>query len=425
MEDPTQTEVERGHGAGSAMRSGVVTWTPTDVCSWLHDNRCGGYESLFLGNDISGSVLLDVDQQALKEMGVHSVGDRMKITVAIKKLRASCRSEVGRRLGTASSTFSTLSGYSINGTNSSTVTPSSTINGARGPQRIPPPLSLSHSAARDARLPSLASAGATASANLSAHGSRLNSLSANSTTAGDRRGTSPRSNPPTAPAPRVGLPPPPPITTQQTPTRGNLNAPSISTTAASPVSSSPSPSRWGAVPTLSLSKAGQVAQSHRKTGSLSSASAFSPSHHPAHQLQQPRPSTSSGGYHHQPLSSHPYAASSSPTLDVFRPGSRGRENLSPITESPITPDGPRSASTGSTSSSSNAYQGFTVGRGGFARPSTPAGTVSVPAFGSYEDVMRKTVKFFMGDGADGAGGKTVSVEGTQSGREVLGRCAHA
>lgn len=51
----------------------LKSWDDTMVARWLTDNRCGSHANTFAVNDIRGNVLLDVDQQALKEMGVQSV----------------------------------------------------------------------------------------------------------------------------------------------------------------------------------------------------------------------------------------------------------------------------------------------------------------------------------------------------------------
>jgi mitogen-activated protein kinase kinase kinase len=66
-----------------------------------------------------------------------------------------------------------------------------------------------------------------------------------------------------------------------------------------------------------------------------------------------------------------------------------------------------------------------VGKGGFARPTTAAGTVSIPSGSSqaaasgqvipFEEVMRKTVKFIGDDGIS----KMVYVDGAKDTYEVL------
>lgn len=59
--------------AGRTMLEWIRAWEDDDVAQWLEDNRCGAHAQVFASNDIRGNVLLDVDQQALKEMGVKSV----------------------------------------------------------------------------------------------------------------------------------------------------------------------------------------------------------------------------------------------------------------------------------------------------------------------------------------------------------------
>ena len=68
----------------------IKSWDDDHVGRWLYEVHVGQYADVFRTNDIRGDVLLDVDQQALKEMGVRSVGDRVKIMVAIKALRQRC-----------------------------------------------------------------------------------------------------------------------------------------------------------------------------------------------------------------------------------------------------------------------------------------------------------------------------------------------
>lgn len=68
-------------------------WDDSQVATWLANAlptlaSKNDYAATFAENDIRGSVLLEVDQTALKEMGVKSVGDRVKICVAVRALRA-------------------------------------------------------------------------------------------------------------------------------------------------------------------------------------------------------------------------------------------------------------------------------------------------------------------------------------------------
>ena len=60
------------------------------MTGWLQSLRLGAHSATFARNDISGAVLFDVDQSALKEMGISSVGDRIRIFAAIKNLKKRC-----------------------------------------------------------------------------------------------------------------------------------------------------------------------------------------------------------------------------------------------------------------------------------------------------------------------------------------------
>ena len=65
---PTDDEL-----AGRTYLEWLKAWDDAQVARWLNEIRCGSHVNTFASNDIRGNVLLDVDQQALKEMGVQSV----------------------------------------------------------------------------------------------------------------------------------------------------------------------------------------------------------------------------------------------------------------------------------------------------------------------------------------------------------------
>ncbi|KAF8320022.1 hypothetical protein DL93DRAFT_2031799, partial [Clavulina sp. PMI_390] len=65
-------------------------WTDLHVAKWLSDAKVPQHAARFKANDLRGAVLLDLDQSALKETGIVSVGDRIKIIVAVKALRQLC-----------------------------------------------------------------------------------------------------------------------------------------------------------------------------------------------------------------------------------------------------------------------------------------------------------------------------------------------
>ena len=291
----------------------------------------------------------------------------------------------------------------------------------------------------------------------------------------------PRSQPPPSQAQQLVLPNSKPTTNSA---RSQLAAPTISTTAASPTATSYASdgSSWSHTvgEYNSLRKQGRpvpggnAQHSHRKAGSTGGS--ISPIADPSNSFANTsrsaqtlgRPSTAAASYQqHHPST----AVSSSHTNEVFQPNSgsgsslskagsgghrpvtapqesrsyktaNGSLGLSPILESnsAAVSFGPADqsnhyASQPAASSSSGqpislkAQQqshGYTVGKGGFARPTTAAGTVSITPGGSatttsgqvvtpFEEVMRKTVKFVGEDGVS----KMVNVDGARDAYDVF------
>lgn len=183
----------------------VHAWEDEHVGRWLAEVGAGQHAALFSRNDIRGAVLLDVDQSALKEMGLRSVGDRVRIAVAIKQLRQ--RAQTSRQQLDNSSPV--RSAFNIqHGLDHS----ARSLGLGRGSGRVPPPLHLTQS---NADLPQ--------------------AYQPSSTRPG---ATSARSIPPLLPPPRSQPPPAPngcsPPNQLQSLPRAGGGPPSISTTAASP-----------------------------------------------------------------------------------------------------------------------------------------------------------------------------------------------
>ena len=68
----------------------VRGWNEAKVAEWLHTVNSAAYSTVFVENHINGSALLDCDQTALRHLGVIKVGDRVRLSVAIKALRSKC-----------------------------------------------------------------------------------------------------------------------------------------------------------------------------------------------------------------------------------------------------------------------------------------------------------------------------------------------
>ncbi|KAF7363473.1 STE11-like protein [Mycena sanguinolenta] len=72
---------------GTAYADFIRTWTDAHVARWLTDIKCANHAAAFRANDIRGDILLELDQTTLMEMGVSSIGDRLRIINAVKALR--------------------------------------------------------------------------------------------------------------------------------------------------------------------------------------------------------------------------------------------------------------------------------------------------------------------------------------------------
>jgi hypothetical protein len=65
-----------------------------DVVVWLRSLSLGKYEAIFRENDIDETVLPSLTHENLKELGVASFGDRVKLLDAIAALRSEASGQV-------------------------------------------------------------------------------------------------------------------------------------------------------------------------------------------------------------------------------------------------------------------------------------------------------------------------------------------
>jgi mitogen-activated protein kinase kinase kinase len=68
-------------------------WTEKNVADWLQQKHLDQFEKYFEENDINGELLMELDYNLLKQMGIPTVGDRVRLLTAIKELK---RSHPGR-----------------------------------------------------------------------------------------------------------------------------------------------------------------------------------------------------------------------------------------------------------------------------------------------------------------------------------------
>ncbi|KIJ68913.1 hypothetical protein HYDPIDRAFT_23789 [Hydnomerulius pinastri MD-312] len=75
---------------GTSFTDYLKAWSDTHVAKWLTDIKCSNHIETFKEHDIRGDVLLELDQDTLKEMRITSVGDRLRIVNGVKGLRQRC-----------------------------------------------------------------------------------------------------------------------------------------------------------------------------------------------------------------------------------------------------------------------------------------------------------------------------------------------
>ncbi|KAJ2878026.1 ATP binding, partial [Coemansia asiatica] len=68
----------------------VLQWTESRVCQWLQEQGFSKYEAAFRDNLITGEALVELDYGLLKELSVRTVGERVRLNLAIKRLRHQC-----------------------------------------------------------------------------------------------------------------------------------------------------------------------------------------------------------------------------------------------------------------------------------------------------------------------------------------------
>ena len=406
------------------------TWSDSHVSTWLTNIKCGHHSATFRASDIRGDVLLELDQVTLKEIGVVSVGDRLRILSAVKHLRQKCSNR-----GERASTYSALYQRAVVNTNEGgdlghrrTGSDTSSRSAARRHEHgRPPPLQLGSSTNPQPNLPHIIRDNASTSDSF-----RLNpvrplphpvSVASSSSTPVVNTGSSQSSNSraphlPLPPVPR-GHPPPPPAPSirptnrtllgRKTPTQ--LEAPEFTSQPLPPAPTLLTPGPWSGYGLPPDPKAGMVSAKSpsRSQSPLPNVPPRISSRSPVSTPTHGRNLSSSGnqGSSTPPKPTQRPAGPAHPYAQGVQPSSQTVNVLSPIAESfspqhtPIQASAPSSLSLPPTS--------FAVGRGPFAN-------ASLNTTPSLVDLRRKLVKFMLGDEGHSA---TINVEDCVGGVKVL------
>ena len=73
----------------------LASWSDEHTARWLAACKCAHHADVFRAHDLRGDVLLELELGTLKEVGIVSVGERLRIYSAVKSLRR--RARVGGR----------------------------------------------------------------------------------------------------------------------------------------------------------------------------------------------------------------------------------------------------------------------------------------------------------------------------------------
>ncbi|GJN90646.1 hypothetical protein Rhopal_003658-T1 [Rhodotorula paludigena] len=419
----------------------LPAWDDAAVARWLaaalptlpHEP----YADLFAANDLRGAVLLDVDQAALKEMGIRSVGDRVKICVAVRSLRTKYLAATAVAAGGAGAGGGGAGGLSRRPSALGRIAPGATAAGAPGAggasrptsplvpssasfsaspaalhpnarsgslsysarnisvgNRIPPPLHLAQSNAIPSPLHQRSPPSRTTSPRSAVYPLPSTSSSAASALSNARHVPPPPLHPP--PSSRIPHPPSSSTSSQPQPSPTGARFAEHIHAPPPPAAQLTSSASTSSLSTRATGGSGaayppQGTSGHRKASSSSLASSpVRQTHHYAHQHHHaPQQQAQS------PYAGHPYAAAAAGPSG----GSAGLlpSAMSAVEHTSRVPMPARSQTTP-------------------AGPSSGSAALGAPL--SNLEVMRKAVKF---TSADGVTSRVLAVADAKDGREVLAR----
>lgn len=69
------------------LRRNILSWSEADVSNWLCELNYPQHLHMFKENGINGEILVHLDHEALKDLGIHSVGNRLNILREIYHLK--------------------------------------------------------------------------------------------------------------------------------------------------------------------------------------------------------------------------------------------------------------------------------------------------------------------------------------------------
>lgn len=422
------------------------TWNDNQVSRWLADIKCGHHANTFKASDIRGDVLLELDQDTLKEMGIASIGDRLRVLNAVKTLRQKCSTK-SERLSIYGTALSRNGDGMAHRRSGSVTSPTSRLASRKLEHGRPPPLQLTPNANQSANLPHLIREGQSAPDSASRSTMPLRPLpqpnqqpqsNASSTfyttTPGSSYSTSSRPNIlPLPPVPRSQPPLPPTgrpstrnlhsgpgIPGRRTPTQ--VEAPEFTSQPLPPApvnqslltpSSNGTWSGYGLPPDpragIGSVKTPVRSQSPMLPNVPIRTATRSPNPAPAHGRNVSMSSVQNGSSPLTKVGPRP-STSAHPYSQGLQPPAQPTSVLSPIAESFLSNSA--TVTVPSTSASPSPPTTYTVGRGPFVRPNTPSYN-NTP---SLVDLRKKLIKFQLAEEGHSC---TLNIEDCAGGIEVL------
>ncbi|KAJ2766718.1 ATP binding, partial [Coemansia nantahalensis] len=68
----------------------VMQWSEQRVCQWVQEQGFAKYAGAFREQQVNGEALVELDYGLLKELSVRTVGERVRLNLAIRRLRQQC-----------------------------------------------------------------------------------------------------------------------------------------------------------------------------------------------------------------------------------------------------------------------------------------------------------------------------------------------
>ncbi|KAJ1907420.1 hypothetical protein IWQ60_011867 [Tieghemiomyces parasiticus] len=188
------------------------TWSIEQVAAWLHHQGFGSLVPIFIENEISGDVLLDLNLTTLKELQISTFGKRYHLMNAIGELRGDGKSAEAATAALVSPTSQTEPSSGLRVPQRSNTRPPSALLLGSGPTLAPVPADVDSDSEARSTSPSAPATAGPATTTIQTRADsirRINNAALrrrNTANRGEPTATSPSPPPPVAPEPVPSTP---------------------------------------------------------------------------------------------------------------------------------------------------------------------------------------------------------------------------